>query len=673
VRIAAASLVLLVLASGSIASSAGTDASGATGGTLTIGVVAADLTAGRRDALMEGLSNDSLAAIDATGFGDETVSYLIARMLYNGLYRMDSRGIPVPDLADGLCDRSPDRLTVTCRLVEATFSDGSPLTAHDVAFTFDVATSQACPDWGFDCFDPIVQPLERTEVVDDMTVAFHLRRPDSRFDVNLARLLIEPAALVRAQVQAIQAATSTLGQDRIARATDDVRAELDRQAEQTIPDCDGLTDPAEDLVTSAGVTLHLELKPRFVGEDGRLDACLYAELLWSMLASLDALGGMSELNEAAGIVHWLLPIASHPVGTGAWELDDLDRSDHIRLAARADGHHGPPGVAAITVQLLNDYDSAVDELEAGRLDWLTFPVQPLPEVLVARRRASRVPGVVEGRHPLAAYVTLVFNTRPGRLFDDVRLRRAVSLCFDKNATVDAATEGEGFPAWGDVPPPSWTYATDLPQPQLDVGAATALIDAAGWNRGPDDIYQKDGQRLSATVIVNQLFPQRRKYLELMALQLRECGIEILVRPRDFTEIGGSILTWPHIPTGDKEPFDVYFSGYAVAPDGSLDELYHSRELTSDANPEGGNLSGYSDPDLDRVIETGITAAELTERGRAMREAQATVAEAVPGIPAWWGARSVLLRDSVGSRSGPLDLRTWHWDWQLEDLVRVASE
>jgi peptide/nickel transport system substrate-binding protein len=327
----------------------------------------------------------------------------------------------------------------------------------------------------------------------------------------------------------------------------------------------------------------------------------------------------------------------------------------------------------VTFQLVENYETAVDGLLAGQLDWLTFPVQPVPDVLVARRRASHAEGVVEGRHPITGYVTTVFNTRPGRLFDDIRLRRAVSLCFDKGATVDAATEGEGLPAWGDVPPSSWMYASDLPQPQLDINAASALIEDAGWARAPDGIYQKDGRRLSATVIVNQQFPQRRKYMELMALQLRECGVEFIVRPRDFERIGQSIHKWPHIPTGEKAPFDVYFSGYVVDLGCNLYCFYHSQELTSEANPEGANLSGFSDPELDRLIDTALAAADLTERGRAWRAAQALIAEALPTIPAWWFTRTVLLRDSVGSRSGSLDLGSEYWDWQLEDLVRIASE
>ena len=103
------------------------------------------------------------------------------QLVYNGLYRYDDSLSPVPDLAAVPCDVSEDQVTITCRLVEATFHDGSQLTADDVAFTFEVGRREIPPGCLFAfgrCFGDI---LESATAVDERTVEFKLSRPDATF------------------------------------------------------------------------------------------------------------------------------------------------------------------------------------------------------------------------------------------------------------------------------------------------------------------------------------------------------------------------------------------------------------------------------------------------------------------------------------------------------------
>ena len=60
------------------------------------------------------------------------LTYALARPVFRSLYRFDPTGVPVPDLVESL-DVSGDLATVT--LVEAAWSDGSPVTSRDVAAT----------------------------------------------------------------------------------------------------------------------------------------------------------------------------------------------------------------------------------------------------------------------------------------------------------------------------------------------------------------------------------------------------------------------------------------------------------------------------------------------------------------------------------------------------------
>jgi peptide/nickel transport system substrate-binding protein len=88
---------------------------------------------------------------------------------------------PEPDAAEK-CEFS-DPKTYTCTLKkDLEFSDGSPLTAEDVKFTFDRMLKIADPNGPSSIF---ADQLESTEVQDPQTVVFHLKFPDATWPFRL--------------------------------------------------------------------------------------------------------------------------------------------------------------------------------------------------------------------------------------------------------------------------------------------------------------------------------------------------------------------------------------------------------------------------------------------------------------------------------------------------------
>ncbi|MGI8998754.1 MAG: ABC transporter substrate-binding protein, partial [Candidatus Limnocylindria bacterium] len=82
------------------------------------------------------------------------------------LYGYDPALTPVPDLAADLCEVSEDDLVWTCTLVDAIFHNCDPVTAADVAFTYEVAKSENCRFNPSVCLGPF---LESAEAIDETT------------------------------------------------------------------------------------------------------------------------------------------------------------------------------------------------------------------------------------------------------------------------------------------------------------------------------------------------------------------------------------------------------------------------------------------------------------------------------------------------------------------------
>ena len=80
----------------------------------------------------------------------------------------------------------------------------------------------------------------------------------------------------------------------------------------------------------------------------------------------------------------------------------------------------------------------------------------------------------------------------------------------------------------------------------------SLIEGAGWTLGSDGIYEKAGQKLSTTIAVRAGRPNRSKWVQLMADQVKTCGIDIKFKETDFGAILNMLTVFPHINAAAPE-------------------------------------------------------------------------------------------------------------------------
>jgi peptide/nickel transport system substrate-binding protein len=118
-------------------------------------------------------------------------AYPFVMLVYDTLLWRDAQGVPQPWLARSV-QRSDGGRRLTIELAEGVrWHDGEPLTAADVAFTFEFAREHTHPR-----FSPQLRDLESIQATDRDTVVIDLRRPSLGFlDQPLADLPILPKHL----------------------------------------------------------------------------------------------------------------------------------------------------------------------------------------------------------------------------------------------------------------------------------------------------------------------------------------------------------------------------------------------------------------------------------------------------------------------------------------------
>ena len=109
----------------------------------------------------------------------DVASYRIIELVYDFLVRLDTTGLPQPDLAYKW-DNPSDTVYIFYLRPNVKFHDSSPLTAYDVAYTFQSILDPQLRAPSRKSFEPI----DKIQVLDSLTVKFKLKYPYAPFLAN---------------------------------------------------------------------------------------------------------------------------------------------------------------------------------------------------------------------------------------------------------------------------------------------------------------------------------------------------------------------------------------------------------------------------------------------------------------------------------------------------------
>ena len=594
-----------------------------------------------------------------------------AQFLYDGIYQYDEALTPVAGLAEDLATISEDGRTWTVKLRSGiTFHDGSPLTAEAVVLTYNIAKSPNCR------FNPSIclgTFLDKVEAVDELTVAFTLKQKLATFATTyLPAIGIESKTALDASYAKYVEAAGVLTAAETKAFLDKVAAE---EATPTGPaGDDGVATvnyaqflaEGEALLTKGGAELP---DKTLYSTDGVLDEGTYVQEVVTRVKAIDATF-TADAVDAMAAAYPYLDFQRNPVGTGPFKFVAFKPGESLEYAANEDYFKGAPAIKKMFIPIIKDDIAGGQALAAGQIDWKYSLEGSTYEEIKDNADLKFV------EHPDFGFFALYFNLHSeDNLFYDKNLRQAVSYCFDKEATADAATSGGGVAIYSEIPPASWAYpASGLNTYPMDQAKAKSLIEESGWTLGADGIYEKDGQKLSTVVAVRAERPDRSKWMQLVGDQVRECGIDLQYKEIDFAALLNMLDVYPHVNAAAPEtgkPYDAYFGGFSAGFDPDPFSLYHSSECSTAERPSTFNYICYSNPAVDKLIEDGLVEFDQAKRAAIYQEYAKLQAEDLPVIYAWSDIAREGLRATVDTTAeGGLQLDTPTWFRQVEKLTNV---
>ncbi|GHF39048.1 peptide ABC transporter substrate-binding protein [Streptomyces griseosporeus] len=231
-------------------------------------------------------------------------------------------------------------------------------------------------------------------------------------------------------------------------------------------------------------------------------------------------------------------VMKNPVGTGPFKLADF-KPQAFTLEANPGYYGGAPALKKIRFVALSGNQSGADALKAGQIDWQTGPVPDIENV------SKNYPGYQAITVPMNQ--TALFTCSDAALGctgpqTDPAVRRAIYYAMDRtqlNALAFENTSSEISPGFAlperDKALVSARLTDRLAPMQPQLAKADGLLRAAGYTKGSDGVYARNGTKLALTVKVVSGWTDYITAVSTLAEQLKKAGIKLTVQQVSWNE------------------------------------------------------------------------------------------------------------------------------------------
>ncbi|MGI8809244.1 MAG: ABC transporter substrate-binding protein [Acidimicrobiales bacterium] len=342
------------------------------------------------------------------------------------------------------------------------------------------------------------------------------------------------------------------------------------------------------------------------------------------------------------------PANKTPVGTGPFKLDSYSTTE-IKLSRNPNYFKpGLPYLDAMVQRVIPDLGTQVLSLENKEVDW----VNPVPGPDLARVRANSALGTapaLRGSGGSNCVTTVMFNMKPpaGRpgFFTELRTRQAVWHATNRQQAFQQIEFGQGKVATAPIHSGiGFAHAAGLSLPTFDVNRAKTLLDQVGWKdegkasrvaRGVPNV--PDGTEFN--IDYHGGSGTQTTYGEVLRTQLRDVGITVQVKTEDPATFQPAVFT--------RRDFDTAVASYCNGDDPEIGvrRQYDSKQISATPFSNG---AGYSNPEIDALLDRGAREPDLAKRTPIYRQLQEI---AVRDLPYMWMTESVNTRGFTAGCTG----------------------
>lgn len=319
----------------------------------------------------------------------------------------------------------------------------------------------------------------------------------------------------------------------------------------------------------------------------------------------------------------------NPIGSGRYMLEQWNKGEQVILKANPDYYGDAPNMERVVVVFM-DEDASLAAANSGQVDvaytaaTIADAANPAGYDLLACKsvdsRGISLPCIPTGSTRKDGEATYPAGND---VTCDLALRRAINYGVDRTKMIDNVLAGYGTAAYSVSDNMPWY--SDAMKVNYDPDLATRTLEEGGWVKGSDGMYIKEGTRASFTLNYGASDSVRQALSMEFANQMKEIGIEVIVK-------GGS---WDEIyPVEFAEP--VLWGWGANSPTQLYDLTYSTG---------WGNFACYDNAAVDAHLDAALAAPTIPESYAEWQAAQ------------WDGSEGI----------APQGAATWVWLVNIDHL------
>ncbi len=318
-------------------------------------------------------------------------------------------------------------------------------------------------------------------------------------------------------------------------------------------------------------------------------------------------------------------LAQHPfstgkkettIGSGPFVFSEWVKDDHITLTKNASYWRGVPNLDTYTFKVVPDPTALVQQLLTGEIDYSGR--DGVDESSIKELQQDSSINVVTYDSFDFTYYGYQMDETKSKLFQEKAVRQALLYALDRQQMVDAIRFGLGRVAIGTMGVDSWAYDPDqiTLKYAYDPGKANQLLDDAGWVKGSDGIRSKNGVKLSFTLYTNAGNDTHAQYMAVMQQAWKAIGVDCTPSQEEWNAFLERITS-----TYDFDMFLIAFS-WGVDPD-------QTSMWSTDAYGGGFNVNKYSNPQVDDLLQQGLTETAIPTRKQIYAQMQNIIVDDLP--------------------------------------------
>lgn len=287
-----------------------------------------------------------------------------------------------------------------------------------------------------------------------------------------------------------------------------------------------------------------------------------------------------------------------PVASGPFKFKEWKKGDQVVLDKNPSYWKGAPLLDQYIFKVVADSTVLAAQLKTGELTYGTIEPKDFDDI-------SKVDTLQVKEFQALGYTYIGWNTKSttAPALQDKKVRQALAYGLDMDAVVKNILFGHGTKMVSHHPAASWAAPQgSLEQYKYDKTKAEDLIKSAGYTKGADGFFAKDGKPLAFSIEANSGNKTRETLLQIAVEQYKAIGVKVEPKLVAFETMVDELTTGNQVIQG-------WIIGWSLGLEPDPYGIWSKTNIPDPATKKTGfNFGAFTAPGFEESMIEGRTPA-----------------------------------------------------------------